>query len=234
MTDVLNWDNRPVKLSIGRRKSIALHVKDGEIELRAPKNVDLNFAQTFINSKDQWLRSTLAKQAALLKDKIDYSRANTLPFMGLNVPILRKLSYDKPQWILDEKGLLLTATEFESPESSLNLYESFYKTQAKFWLTKKTNGIAANAGLTSRLKDITFRKTKTKWGHCTATGRIQYNWQIMMAPECVIDYLVSHEVSHLKHLDHSTQFWAHVGKLHSTYKKDRIWLRQNEHRLTLV
>ena len=81
---------------------------------------------------------------------------------------------------------------------------------------------------------VSFRKTKTKWGHCSTRGIIQFNWLIMMAPNEVIDYLVAHEVSHLVHMNHSTDYWRVVSSLCPNYKIHRDWLRENEHRFRLL
>lgn len=83
------------------------------------------------------------------------------------------------------------------------------------------------------VSDIRFRRTKTKWGHCTSRGVIQYNWLIMMAPRDIIDYLIAHEVSHLAHPNHSARFWQQVARLAPNYLQERAWLRENGHKLNL-
>jgi len=233
MNQTLMWRDRPVELSFSHRKSIALHVHEGRIEIRAPKQTSLEYARAFLLSKDQWLARTLTKQATLTSDRIDYSRANTIPFMGIDVRLIREPVKAKDSWELTHSGLALHCDDFEDAALVLALLADFYQKQAHFWLKKKTITKAQQAGLFEKLSDIRFRKTKTKWGHCTAQGRIQYNWQIMMAPETVIDYLVCHEVSHLKHLNHSASFWRQVESLHPNYQNDRKWLNENGHRLTL-
>ena len=233
MTQTLVWRDRPVQLSFSHRKSIALHVHEGKIEIRAPKHTSVQYAQDFLRSKTAWLDKTLSKQITAQADKIDYTRANTIPFMGINVHLIRHNAQHENSWKLTNDGLTLKCTDFEEAPLVLALIADFYKKQAHFWLRKKTISIATKAQLLDKLNDIRFRKTKTKWGHCTAQGRIQYNWQIMMAPESTIDYLVSHEVSHLRHLNHSAEFWLQVETLHPNYKTDRKWLRDNGHRLML-
>jgi predicted metal-dependent hydrolase len=81
------------------------------------------------------------------------------------------------------------------------------------------------------ITDIRFRKTKTKWGHCTSKGVLQYNWLIMLAPNSVIDYMISHEVCHLKHMDHSKRFWSLVDSVCPNSDRFIDWLREHEHRL---
>lgn len=229
---VIYWNEHPVKLSFSRRKSVALHIDQGQLEIRAPHRTPRTFIDSFIESKENWIKRTLKQQAERLKDRIDYSYANRIPFMGLQVPLLRTQAREQ-NWQLKEEGLLISMPDTNNGEITVQLLADFYKQQAKFWLARKTRTTATNAGLDHKLTDVRLRKTKTKWGHCTATGRIQYNWLIMMAPERVIDYLVAHEVSHLQFMDHSGAFWQLVGDLHSSYAEDRRWLRQNEHRLIL-
>ncbi len=232
MTIVLEWQNHQIEINRSKRKSIALHVNEGKIEVRAPKHVSHGFVLQFLSEREHWLNKTLQRHADMEKDRIDYSRAARIPFMGIDIPLIRNTG-EKNHWALIEKGLQITLMDPEDGHGFLETLESFYKAQARFWLTKKTEQIAEQAGLNQRLKDIRLRKTKTKWGHCTSQGRIQYNWQIMMAPETVIDYLVCHEVSHLQYMDHSEDFWKLVKSLHEPVDQDRLWLHNNGHRLQL-
>lgn len=233
MTQVLFWRDQPVPVRFSKRKTVALHVRGEGIELRAPYQTPSGFLQQFLNSKSRWLDKTLREQAEKTRDRIQYAMANRIPFMGFNVSVHRHTQSGRPDWTLTPDGLTLRLNDLADDAVNLSLLEDFYRAQAKFWLHKKTQNVVQQAGLQAKLNDIRLRKTKTKWGHCTREGRIQYNWLIMMAPERVIDYLVCHEVSHLRHLNHSAAFWQQVEDLHPTYLQDRQWLRDNEHRLTL-
>jgi predicted metal-dependent hydrolase len=232
MNSSIPWREHRVTLVRSNRKTIALHVSQGVIEIRAPIQASQAFISQFLKEKEPWLEKTLQHQQVLEQDRIDYSRAAHIPFMGINVPLIRKTDTSN-RWQLVKQGLQLTVRDHEDAEQILNTLESFYKAQAHYWLTRKTTETARQANLFKRLKDVRLRRTKTKWGHCTSEGRIQYNWQIMMAPEAVIDYLVAHEVSHLRHMNHTTDFWRQVESLHQSFKQDREWLHQNGHRLQL-
>src|SRR5690606_23710810 len=89
--------------------------------------------------------------------------------------------------------------------------------QAAAVLPARTRALADYLGVGGKLKDVVFRKTKTKWGHCTASGRIQFNWLIMLAPDAIIDYMICHEVSHLRVMNHSAQFWGLVASVCPDY-----------------
>jgi predicted metal-dependent hydrolase len=72
---------------------------------------------------------------------------------------------------------------------------------------------------------ITLRDTRTRWGSCTAEGRLMFSWRLVMAPPSVLDYVAAHEVAHLAEMNHSPAFWAVVGQLCPGWRAERDWLR---------
>ena len=76
-------------------------------------------------------------------------------------------------------------------------------------------------------KEIKIRDHKIRWGSCTKEGALIFNWQIVMAPLSAIDYIVVHELVHLKEPLHSTKFWNKVEDLLPNYKRWKEWLRIN-------
>ncbi len=74
---------------------------------------------------------------------------------------------------------------------------------------------------------IAIREQKTRWGSCSSTGTISYNWQVIMAPAEVMEYLVIHELSHLIEPNHSQQFWRIVKEFDADYVQHRLWLKNN-------
>ncbi|MEC8427906.1 MAG: M48 family metallopeptidase, partial [Pseudomonadota bacterium] len=107
----------------------------------------------------------------------------------------------------------------------------WYLSQAQEYMGPKTLRYARQ--LNKSVSDIKFRRTKSKWGHCTSRGVIQYNWLIMMAPVAVIDYLIAHEVSHLVHHNHSARVWNTVEKLDPAYRQHRQWLKDQGHKFLI-
>ncbi len=74
---------------------------------------------------------------------------------------------------------------------------------------------------------VTVRCQKTKWGSCSAKGNLNFNVLLMLAPDEVFDYVLVHELSHRKHMDHSKDFWALVASADPGYKKHKKWLKDN-------
>jgi predicted metal-dependent hydrolase len=81
---------------------------------------------------------------------------------------------------------------------------------------------------------ITMRDTRSRWGSCSGKGNLSFSWRLIFAPRAVAFYLAAHEVSHLKHMNHSRKFWDTVVKLDPHYQESRQWLRQHGHSLLRI
>jgi predicted metal-dependent hydrolase len=84
---------------------------------------------------------------------------------------------------------------------------------------------AARLGL--RPGRISLRDPRSRWGSCTSAGDLMFSWRLVLAPAAVLDYVVAHEVAHLKEMNHSPRFWAVVRRLYPDYEVPRDWLRRH-------
>lgn len=73
---------------------------------------------------------------------------------------------------------------------------------------------------------ITIREQKTRWGSCSSTGGLNFNWKLVLMPEEILDYVVVHELAHRKEMNHSEAFWSEVEKILPDYKVRRRWLKE--------
>ena len=103
---------------------------------------------------------------------------------------------------------------------------AFYRRRGRAHLLARAERLATQTGL--RPRAVAIRGQKTRWGSCSSRGQISLNWKLMAAPPAVIDYVIYHELAHLRHLDHSPQFWALVERLDANWKSSAAWLRENE------
>jgi len=87
----------------------------------------------------------------------------------------------------------------------------FLRTEARRRLAAAAVAKAEGAGL--QVRRVVVKDTRTRWGSCTADGTLMFSWRLVMAPPEVQDYVVAHEVAHLRHMDHGTRFWALVQTL---------------------
>ena len=92
-------------------------------------------------------------------------------------------------------------------------------------LTARCEAYAAQMGVS--YGRIAIRHQKSKWGSCSSKGNLNFNCLLMLTPEDVRDYVVVHELCHLRHMNHSAEFWAEAEKYMPDYRDARKWLKQN-------
>ncbi|RYY76960.1 MAG: M48 family peptidase [Gammaproteobacteria bacterium] len=210
-----------------RRRSISIEISKAQVVVRAPQFVARHEIEKFIHEKSAWVQQKLQQQELQLSAAPIYSFTpdSTLPYLGepLTLVVHKQSKADVVRY--GDKLLVILSSRARVGETTQirRLVCGWYQQQAFTLLQHKTDLAVAKLGV--RHLGITLKATRSKWGHCTARGAIQYNWQIMLAPEAVVDYLVAHEVSHLLHHNHSPAFWAVVEQLCPDYKKHRAWLK---------
>ncbi|MDR3515899.1 MAG: M48 family metallopeptidase [Azospirillaceae bacterium] len=104
--------------------------------------------------------------------------------------------------------------------------------EARRELTTRSLGMASVLGV--RIAALSLRDPRSRWGSCSATGRLSYSWRLILAPEWVVNYVVAHEVSHLKELNHSPRFWALVAAFPVDVGAAQSWLKAQGSRLLRI
>lgn len=222
-----------------KRRSMEIIVRAGEVRLMLPQFVSTNEGMAFVQLKREWILKTLAKQANHQAEvtKREYKEGGLFSYLGREYPL--RIYFGKTAGVQLINNILYVSisTRFQRADEKAKTGAiqktlwAWYQEQALTILAEKVDVLCKK--IKRPCKHVQLRRTKTKWGHCTHDGVLQFNWQIVCAPEAVIDYLVAHEVSHLVHHNHGVRFWRHVEKLYPEYKEHQAWLRRNEHRLTV-
>jgi predicted metal-dependent hydrolase len=91
-----------------------------------------------------------------------------------------------------------------------------------------------SAAVGKRAKAIRFKDTVSRWGSCTSDGSLSFSWRIMMAPPPVINYLVAHEVAHLREMNHGPKFWKLCAELCPDTDRCKAWLKRNGNALQAI
>ena len=108
--------------------------------------------------------------------------------------------------------------------------EGWYRVAAAQCLADRIRARCAQVG--AQPAQVKGRAFKSRWGSCTASGAVAFNWRLVMAPPQIADYVVVHELCHLLHQDHSPRFWREVERVLPDFGQSRRWLRANGHRLS--
>lgn len=226
-THALGFDYQLKRSS--RRRTLEVQIKNGAVFVRAPVQVGPREIQRFLSTRRDWINRKLAEQQQCLAEYPPREFTNNATWWWLGEAVsLVMLQGPVNQVALNGNTLCvqLNRRALNTTASTVpRLLETWYKEQAHAMLSQKALALASAMGLNFR--EVRIRKTKSRWGHCTSQGVLQFNWLIVQAPESVIDYLVAHEVSHLKHFNHSRAFWQMVASVCPDYQQQRQWLKQN-------
>lgn len=226
-----------------KRKSISLQVRAGRIVVRAPVNVASSIIDNFVKQKSAWLKATLDKQLTLKQYAFSFTSGDFLLFLGK--PLLVTVSYSKKSSVsirsvngansdilvvLSERIQVKCQSEAEKAKRVKKQLECFFKQQAEALFNQRLEHYCQLTQLAP--KALKVRQYKARWGSCTSRGEISLNYLLMMAPVWVIDYVIVHELCHLRHLNHSRAFWLLVEKYYPDVNKAKQWFKDNQAKLT--
>jgi predicted metal-dependent hydrolase len=104
--------------------------------------------------------------------------------------------------------------------------EAWLRTYATVELPERLARLARLRGF--EVSAVSIRNQRSRWGSCSPSGRISLNWRLVQFPAHVVDYVLIHELAHLRHLNHSRRFWAEVTRLCPGFQAARAWLRAHQ------
>jgi hypothetical protein len=221
-----------------RRRSISIEIRRAQVVIRAPLAAPESILLDFLQQKTLWVKQKIAEQSIRLAQqplpvKPSYGQGSELRFMDERLTlVLGRGASAAIQRVGQQLHLILSNRSRLADEQQIQqLLMRWYQQQALRLLGAKTAQLCARMGLVCAA--VTVKATRSKWGHCTSRGAIQYNWNILLAPEHIVDYLVAHEVCHLRHPNHSRDFWALVASVCPSFAADRAWLKANGVQLSL-
>lgn len=221
----------PYRLVRSRRRSVAIVVHHGDVEVRAPNRVPLYWINAFVQEKADWIERRLAEEAERHTERYRLMHGHALPFLG-NPREVQIETASRNRITIDDNRLLMQLRE-TTPAYTLKAFQKWLGEQARAYLVPRSEQFAHQLGVSHKLAAVNFRYTRSKWGHCTHRGVLQFNPLIMLAPATVADYLMAHEVSHLLHPNHSKAYWQTVASICPDHHVQRRWLRANEYRFQL-
>ena len=210
------------------RRTVALILeRDGSLTVRAPKRAAMRDIQNFVHEKADWIERSREKLKAIVTvPKKEFADGETFPFLGRDYE-LRLIPHQR-QTLHFDNGFTLKASARPRGEA---VFTQWYRSQALTIFTERVTYYATLHGFSP--KQVKVNSAKTRWGSCSTNGTINFTWRLVMAPLDVIDYVVIHELVHLRVKDHSQRFWQAVERLCPEYKAHRIWLRDHGEKLTL-
>jgi len=215
-----------------RRKTIALKIKDGEAFIHMPTGVPTTLARNFVDEKSGWIKQKLAQQAKRVTETKTFTDGDTFYYLGQSYTLSlinenRAVSVNKTNADIQVLGRLKRLSTTAIRAAIIN----WYKLQADNYLSSRTKQLSEKIGLSPT--SITVKTYKARWGSCSINAEIQFNWKLMLAPPAIIDYVIIHELCHIKQHNHSPAFWRLVERYYPDFKAARLWLKKHGHSLEI-
>ena len=217
---MLELDGEPVAVRLrrsprARRLSLRLDRQGEGVLVVAPSWVADRTVDAFLDQQRAWIASRLAVRPPATA--IEPGAA--IPLRG--VPHVIRHCADTRMAVRVEDGHLLVGGD---QAHLVRRVTDWLRAEARREADAKARALAGS--ISAPVRAITVRDMVSRWGSCTADGRLAFSWRLILAPTGVFDYVVAHEVAHLRHFDHSPAFWRLVETLCPGHARPRAWLRR--------
>ena len=216
-----------MKIIHSRRKTVALIIEnDGNLVIRAPLKVSQKEIEKLILKKADWIRERQAWLQLHCALPHRFIEGELFYYLGNTYPLIIVQRQSQPLIFLN--GFRLDCKFLPEVE---RIFISWYRNQACKILTERVSALASYHQLS--YKSIRITSARTRWGSCSSQGTLSFPWRLVMAPSEVIDYIVLHELAHLKYRNHSWTFWKFLEDLYPMYRLQRKWLKEHGDKLIL-
>ena len=211
---------------------------EGNVILVAPWFVTDRQAHVFASRHQHWILKHLGKIEAKksLRPALRHQTGDTYFYFGEPLTLNIQPSAQKRP-VLRIRGNQMVVRLYRGISRSEGVTQlrhsirQFYRKKAEETIRDRLDHFNQHYGF--RYRRVAFRDQKSRWGSCSRAGNLNFSWRLVMAPIEVIDFVVVHELCHLKEMNHSHRFWALVEQMVPDHKKARKWLRENHRLLAL-
>ncbi len=216
-----------------KRKTAAIKIQKGKVFVIVPECLSMVAIESLVVKKSRWIKEKLAMQNEIIAIKPkEFISGEAFSYLGRHHPLkIESGLYPVIKLHQDELVVSVRDKAADNAQVIKQLLIKWYKQQADSELRNKTESYSGIIGVNP--SSVTIKSFKSRWGSCSITGGIQYNWKIIIAPDWIVNYVVVHELCHILHHNHSPAFWKAVEKYCPDYRDCGAWLKINGGRLEI-
>ncbi len=217
----------------GKRRTIGLTVRPEGLSVSAPRWTPVGEVEAFIHQKSDWvldkLRASRERAGELDRARTEWADGCTFDYLGQRTRLLLDPTQSRAHQLQAADGgqpptLRLGLARTATPAQIQDAAQAWLTRQAKALFAERLAHFAPQLGVTYRT--LRLSSAGTRWGSASADGTIRLNWRLIHLSMEMIDYVVVHELSHLRHMDHSPQFWDVVASVMPDHAQRRQALRR--------
>jgi predicted metal-dependent hydrolase len=225
---VLHGKTYPYQLNVSpRARRLRITVSDSGITLVLPAGFPVREGEAFMSKNSVWILAQMEKHEQRAR-----SERNTLPkdvilLRGTATRVERKEEATRLSRarVEEQNGHLTLALPAGRTDTAPEVLERWLRGLARVEITNLVRQEARR--MHASPKTVTIRDQRTRWGSCSSTGTLSFNWRLIMVPPTVMQYVVVHELAHMSVPNHSRDFWNLVSQYYPAYQEARAWLRKN-------
>ncbi len=225
----LNLDYRLIR---SKRKTIGFLIDDDGLRVSAPRWITINEIESAIVSKQLWIFRKMNEQrersVRRLQPAMIWRDGAVFPYLGADITlrVVDPGTISGAYFDSTTRELHLSLPSAAGEQQLKDRVQGWLQSEAKRIFSERLTIYAEKLGVS--YKSFTLSSASTQWGSCTADGKIRLNWRLMHFALPNIDYVVTHELSHLREMNHGPQFWATVQSVFPDFEQARKTLRDHE------
>ena len=204
------------KLKYGKRKTIGIRISSLEgVVVTAPINCPISEIEKLLKEKESWIIRSLKEVEVDLSSERSMGEGGSLLYLGSYYPLRLRYSSLKPSSVTLKEGeaelrlnALLQFHEEQRRGVIVKELKAWYRERAYEYLKERLDYYSKLVGV--KYNSLTIKDVKSRWGSCSSKGNINLDIKLMLLPPELIDYIVLHEVCHLKEMNHSKSYWTLV------------------------
>lgn len=207
-----------------RRRSVQVTVdRGGELVISAPDECSVATMEDFVKSKRFWIYTKLAEKEALRPQvsRKDYVSGEGFPYLGRSYRLLLVKDQDTPVKLDRGRFRMRRADASRGRDHMV----AWYSAHATPWLTKRVECLGSRVGVDPAgvvVQDLGYR-----WGSCGKGGKLYFHWRSILLPPRIVEYIVVHELVHLREPHHTPEFWTRVERVMPDFAQRKQWLAEH-------
>ena len=190
------------------RRGVGFKVDANGLTVNAPATMPLARIESLVRSSERWVLRKIAEWRTRRVAPIEWQDGTALPYLGRELVL--SIAQGPRAAVQLGDGVLLATLRNPAPEAVHRAVVAWYKRAALAHLAGRTFTLARIAGLTP--PRVMISPALSRWGSCNARREIRLAWRLVKARTALIDYVICHELAHLRHMNHSPAFWAEVER----------------------
>ncbi|MBM2832493.1 MAG: hypothetical protein HW414_1545 [Dehalococcoidia bacterium] len=212
-----------------RARYVRLEVKpETGLIVVIPRHYKSDGISDLLSRKQRWILKTLTRCRRVRRVASDkpLSAGGTVSYLGRELEVVPMPSgSENGSGSVSVEGDRLLVCLPSGADGLAAALEGWYRAEAGRMMGEKVSRLGAGLGVAWRRLGI--RGQRTRWGSCSRAGGLSFNWKLIMAPEAVVDYVVVHELAHLKEMNHSKMFWQLVERHCPGWREHNRWLKDH-------